>query len=447
MFTSVFSLGFVVVLGVVAWGAIIMLFWRARRHGKQTKASVLQLKATRERFAALAAQQGQQAEASPKNTHQSLVLPRDSGRVTLDLHLHRKDVGGGLLQLGGSAAQVVEPLADGAPYRESGRQVLRLERRPELTLHAMTKVERLGQRLGFNRSHGTTDPAFDQRVQISTGADPEAVRALLAPAQVREAALSLVDQGRAVVLHGDSHQVQIQLPHPTPEALEDQALEQSLLLLDRIRSYLPPISSRSNSSWPEPGKHLGNLAMLLLAVGLPLTFMGQRVDDAWRIVDSSRLVAAAFGVGLGLWILALAAMALWLRQRYNAMGHLVKAGLLLLPALPLLTNAAAHQLNVRLSEGASTVHQVVVLDRTINKGSKNKKTYVLRVSSWRGGKDQLLELTRTEYNTLGPDKQGRWPGARVVLRQGWLGYHFVESVARVDRTPAPGGKAADRDHR
>jgi hypothetical protein len=303
-------------------------------------------------------------------------------------------------------------------YRGDGRA--RAGVRPLFVLRRETRLDRLGERLGFCRKIQTGDPVFDARVHVEADAIGGDVQGVLGNPDFRKAVLDLLNAGtHRVELDGDGLAA-ARTCREGESPVDPERIEKTAALLTAAASALPLFDA---------GRVARRRSPLPLGIAVGAVALGGAVlfgkGASFTPVDTGGAIAAGVPAGLVAWALAVLVAARLLRGRSDALHRLgLFAGVALL-AIPAGVYGGLLWANGALDASAPVEHRTTVTGKwrtgggTDRKGAARPSQGGVTVTSWRPGESTRPVISEALYM----DAQ---VGAPVVVttRAGRLGWEW-----------------------
>lgn len=287
---------------------------------------------------------------------------------------------------------------------------------PWTAIYPEGRIERFGKTIGLNREVQTGDPAFDELAYVDTIESDEAVAALLAKQEVRDAIRDLLAAGYKVQISSAGVETyQLVANRAVPDT---SRFSRVLGLLQTIASNLPSLGGAVYRATPQGKLGLPLVASMLIwlpAVGVMVatsTAMEQTMDPG-----GGAFAFVAVG-GLG-WVLYTLGVGMLWKGRSYAIRLVMIASLMGLFAVPMAVGGLVLWLNQRLDVSVGETKQV-----SITKLGHHKSDYYVYTTSWRGHDREKVDVPRARWQKL---KVG--DPVTLIVHPGSFGWTWAQPVS------------------
>ena len=297
---------------------------------------------------------------------------------------------------------------------------------PQIMIQKMSRLDKLGKRLGLEADVSTGFPSFDQQVYIQSLAPKPFVRTVFSSQSLREAVLDLLNDGwSGVYLYHPKTPVLLKHINNNPTGQEYTVFERQLRKMLEIRSLLP--SMRSN----KVEKTLSH-SLLFIFGGVLWGFAGlflQRIFEAPTIVEEDMTQVYAIGVGL---ISIVPFILIWrsLVGSHRALRTLIFTTIGLLFGNMFVSHMLVGHLNATLDSSIPTMAEAPIVQYGASEGSEGAMYY-------------RFYIAETEHNAAFSISVGeelfyeRPKGIQMQIGEGALGYRWLVQYKTTKEKPKP----------
>jgi len=325
-----------------------------------------------------------------------------------------------------SGATVAVSLDHGFSDEAATLQIEIAGRGPWIELRPETLADRIGRRIGLNRTVSSGDEGFDRAIYVDSDADDDVVRSVVSRQAVRRAAVEIISLGyRKVELSTSGAAARVTCTHPRREHYDPQRVRRIVELLFSLHSPAAPVTARSEASVVSMG--VGFLGVCLAIVACFALIMGSfvaygRAKLAYPPIGNDLYYTGLLG-GLGVIVLVLPGLWVMTRGHSDSFGRLL--GLLLLLALnvPGYALAALVTLNGTGDASPTVSHQSKVQD--CHNPSKSYERD-LRLAPL----DGVGEPVDVPMPSDACDKASRWHDVIVKTGRGRFGWTWVRAIEK-----------------